>query len=71
MLRFEDFCARPGAAAREMLDFCGLGDAAGRVAAAAAAVSAPALRPAQPATADKVWREVAAVAERFGYQSGS
>ena len=71
VLRFEDFCARPAATAREILDFCGLGDAAGRVAAAAAAVSALALRPVQPGTADRVWSEVAAVAERFGYQSGS
>jgi hypothetical protein len=71
VLRFEDFCAQPEASARRILEFCGLGDGAGRVGAAAATVSAPALRPAQPGTADRVWREVAAVAERFGYASAS
>lgn len=72
VLRFEDFCARPAAAAREMLDFCGLGDAAGRVAAAAAMVSAPEKRqPIEPRVAQTVWSEVAAVAERFGYHRAS
>lgn len=71
VLRFEDFCARPGATARQILDFCGLTDAAGRVAAAAAAVSAPAERHAAAGAADTVWREVAEVAARFGYDKGS
>jgi hypothetical protein len=71
VLRFEDFCARPGATACQVLDFCGLTDVAGRVAAAAAAVSAPAERHAAAGAADTVWREVAEVAARFGYDKGS
>jgi hypothetical protein len=64
VLRYEDFCARPAASARELLDFCGLADTSGRVAAAAATVSAPADRKALDKT---IWPEVAAVAARFGY----
>ena len=68
VLRFEDFCAQPGAAVRRLLDFCGLTDAAGRVAAAAGTVSAPENRkPIEARFAHTVWSEVAPVAERFGY----
>jgi hypothetical protein len=64
VLRFEDFCARPGESVRELLDFCGLTDASGRVAAAAASVSAP---PERKPLDRAVWPEVAALAARFGY----
>lgn len=65
VLRFEDLCARPGATVRELLDFCRLTDAGGRVAAAAASVSAP---PERKPLENSVWPEVAAVAPRFGYR---
>jgi hypothetical protein len=64
VVRFETLCARPASTVRELLDFCGLTDASGRVAAAAASVSAPAER--KPLE-DTVWPEVAEVAARFGY----
>ena len=67
VLRYEDFCAQPQQSARALLDFCSLTDAAGRVAAQAAAVSAPAERALPPGAADTVWREVREVAARFGY----
>ena len=72
VLRFEDFCAQPGASLRRLLDFCGLTDAAGRVAAAAGTVSAPENRkPVEPHLAQSVWSEVAAVAGRFGYAAAA
>ncbi|HEV3009119.1 MAG TPA: sulfotransferase [Burkholderiales bacterium] len=72
VVRFEDFCAQPGATARRILEFCGLTDAAGRVAAAAGTVSAPEKRkPVEPQVAQAIWSEVAGVAARFGYESAS
>jgi hypothetical protein len=68
LLRFEDFCAWPRETAQRILEFCGLSDTAGRVAAAAATVSAPADRELAENTADAVWSEVAAVAARYGYE---
>jgi hypothetical protein len=71
VLRYEDFCARPLETARALLAFCGLADAAGRVAEQAAAVSAPPERKPPSGAAHAVWREVAQVAARFGYDEPS
>jgi hypothetical protein len=69
VVRYEDFCARPGVLLQQVLRFCGLADSAGRVAAAATAVSAPE----GPEVGDgqimrTVWSEVAEVAARYGYE---
>ena len=65
--RYEDFCAQPASVSAQILDFCQLGDAAGRVAAQAATVSAPSQRALPPGAAQTVWSEVREVATRFGY----
>jgi len=67
VLRYEDLCAQPLEKTRALLEFCSLTDAAGRVAAQAATVSAPAERGLPPGAAETVWREVREVAARFGY----
>ncbi len=68
VLRYEDACARPGEACRRLLEFCSLEDAGGAVAAAAAALSAPAPRgPVDPHAAAAVKAETAATAVRYGY----
>jgi hypothetical protein len=67
VVRYEDACARPQETAAELLAFTGLGDARGRVVAAAGALSAPTERPASRDIAALVWAEVAQVAARYGY----
>ena len=42
ILRYEDLCARPDLETRRLLDFCGLTDSEGRVAATAPEIAAPA-----------------------------
>ena len=64
VVRYEDACAAPQAVAQRLLEFCGLEDRDGRVAAAAATLSAPEKSRVDDAT---VWSETGAVAARFGY----
>jgi hypothetical protein len=69
VVRYEDACARPQQTVAELLAFTGLGDAHGRVVAAAGTLSAPSARPENGDTAEQVWSEVAPVAVRYGYES--
>lgn len=68
VVRYEDACARPQETVAALLAFTGLGDAHGRVVAAAGTLSAPTERPAGGDEAARVWSEVAQVAARFGYK---
>lgn len=68
VLRYEDACERPQALHRELLEFCGLSDAGGRVAAAAATLAAPQPEGIDERAAQAVWSEVAAVAALYGYE---
>lgn len=70
VLRYEDLCARPDIELRRLLDFCGLDDSEGRVAAMAGEVSAPAEPEQEGGDVTRVWGEIDAVAKRFGYGAG-
>jgi len=67
VVRFEDACADPQALAGELLGFCGLGDAQGRVHAAAQTLAAPAAQPVDERAAQAVWDELEPTAARYGY----
>lgn len=69
VVRYEDACARAEDTVAALLAFTGLSDESGRVMRAAAALCAPAERPASPDHAALVWSEVARVAARYGYES--
>ncbi|MGA8006246.1 MAG: sulfotransferase [Burkholderiales bacterium] len=69
VLRYEDLCARPDFEIRRLLEFCGLADSEGRVAAAAGEVAAPAESGHESEVVNRVWNEVAPVAKRFGYRA--
>ena len=64
VVRYEDACAAPQALAKQLLEFCGLEDPGGRVAAAAATLCAPE-KSQLPEKA--IWSETRSVAARFGY----
>ena len=66
-VRYEDACARPRETLAELLDFCGLGDSQGRVAAAARSLAAPVERGTGEESVRAVWEEVAPVAALYGY----
>lgn len=68
VVRYEDACAAPQDAGRDLLGFCMLSDPAGRVAAAARTLSAPRGEEIASSAAEAVWQEVAAVAARYGYE---
>ncbi len=70
ILRYEDLCARPDLETRRLLDFCGLTDSEGRVAATAPEIAAPAESETGKEVIARVWNEVGLVAERFGYGAG-
>ena len=67
VVRYEDACARPQDTLGQVVEFCGLADAGGRVAAVAATLAAPAEPEAPTAAQQVVWSEVQAVAPDFGY----
>lgn len=66
LVRFEDLCRRPSETFADLLRFCGLEPHLHEADAALASISAPD-EPAEPAEADRVRRETAKVAARFGY----
>jgi hypothetical protein len=70
ILRYEELCARPDYEVQRLLDFCGLADGQGRVAAAAGEVAAPEESEPEKGGAKRVWQEVGPVAKRFGYGNG-
>jgi len=67
VVRFEDACADPQTLAGELLGFCGLGDAQGRVHAAAQTLAAPAAQPVDERAAQAVWGELEPTAALYGY----
>jgi hypothetical protein len=68
VVRYEDACAEPQALVQRLLAFCGLADPAGRVAAAAATLSAPPEKgEVEEACLRAVWEEAGEVALRYGY----
>jgi hypothetical protein len=69
VVRYEDACARPQELVQQLLRFCALADPEGRVAAAAATLSAPPGEAQVDArAASMIWTEAGAVARRYGYQ---
>jgi hypothetical protein len=67
VVRFEDACADPQALARDLLAFCGLADAQGRVQATAATLAAPAAQPLEERAAQAVWEDLEPAAALYGY----
>jgi hypothetical protein len=65
VVRYEDACAAPQQVRKQLLDFCGLEDPAGRVAAAAATLCAA--ERAKAVEESVVWSEAGAVAGIYGY----
>jgi hypothetical protein len=68
VVRYEDACARPRALCRELLDFCGLADSAGKVTAAATTLSAGRPDSIPELAAQTVWSQAGSVASLYGYQ---
>ncbi len=71
VVRYEDACDDPHALRGELLGFCGLADAQGRVEAAAATLSAAESEPLEDRDALAVWDEACAVAGLYGYVRGA
>jgi hypothetical protein len=67
VVRYEDACARPQKLREELLEFCGLADTAGKVAAAAATLSAPKPESVPELAAQTVWSQAGSVASLYGY----
>lgn len=67
-VRYEDLCARPRATIGHLLEFCGLGEHVDELDAVLARISAPPGRDDFDVLRERVWRETADVAERFGYE---
>ena len=68
VVRYEDACARPRERSEELLAFCGLTDCGGKVAAAAATLSAAKPEPLDEEAAQIVWSQAGTVAAKFGYR---
>jgi len=68
VVRYEDACARPQELREELLEFCGLADAAGKVAAAAATLCAAKPDSIPERTAQTVWSQAGSVASLYGYE---